>query len=80
MVRAQSEEVVAFAHLAMRPALAGPLLALLQRWPGLLAWGAQRVTRWGGKLDCAADPGAVTGLADAAANRRASPARAVALP
>ena len=70
----------AFAHLAMRPALAGPLLALLQRWPGLLAWGAQRVTRWGGKLDCAADPGAVTRLADAAAKRRASPARAVAMP
>jgi len=62
-----------FAHLAMRPALSTPLLALLQRWPGLLAWGAQRITRWSGKLDCAADPDAVADLAAAAASRRASP-------
>jgi 2-polyprenyl-6-methoxyphenol hydroxylase-like FAD-dependent oxidoreductase len=73
----------AFAHLAMRPALSGPLLALLRRWPGLLAWGAQRVTRWAGKLDCAADPDAVAHLAAAAASRRtgpAPPARAVTVP
>ena len=70
----------AFAHLAMRPALSGPLLALLQRWPGLLGWVAARVTRWSGKLDCAADPAAVTHLADTASSRRARPARAVTTP
>ena len=35
----------AFAHLAMRPALASPLMALLRIWPGLLPWGAA----WSGK-------------------------------
>ncbi len=73
----------AFAHLAMRPALSVPLLVLLRRWPGLLAWGAQRVTRWSGKLDCAADPDAVAQLAAAAASRHARPAppaRAMTLP
>ena len=35
----------AFAHLAMRPVLAAPLMALLLAWPGLLSLGA----RWGGK-------------------------------
>jgi len=30
-----------FAHLAMRPGAAGPLLPLLQRWPGLLTSGAR---------------------------------------
>ena len=59
----------AFAHLAMRPALWAPILALLRMRPGLLAWGAQRITRWAGKLDCALDPATVTQLA-------ASPRRA----
>jgi flavin-dependent dehydrogenase len=35
----------AFAHLAMRPAFASPLLALVRAWPGLLPQGA----KWGGK-------------------------------
>jgi flavin-dependent dehydrogenase len=35
----------AFAHLAMRPAFASPLLALVRAWPGLLPLGA----KWGGK-------------------------------
>jgi len=45
----------ALAHVAMRPMLAKPLLALLQRWPGLLTLGAG----WGGKTRCAADPAAI---------------------
>jgi hypothetical protein len=45
-----------FAHVAMRPRLAKPALALLQRWPKLLTWGAS----WGGKTRCVADPSAVT--------------------
>ena len=72
-----------FAHLAMRPVLSVPLLALLRRCPGLLTWGAQRVTRWSGKLDCAADPAMVARLAAAAASRRtgaAPPASAATLP
>jgi menaquinone-9 beta-reductase len=44
----------AFAHIAMRPALADPLLTLARAWPGLLTAGA----RWAGKLRCAADPDA----------------------
>jgi len=36
----------AFAHLAMRPAAARPLLPILRRWPALLALGA----RLGGKI------------------------------
>ena len=40
-----------FAHLAMRPAGAGALIALARRWPGLLTQGA----RWGGKVRCAVD-------------------------
>ena len=59
----------AFAHVAMRPVLWAPILALLHLRPGLLAWGAQRITRWAGKLDCALDPATVTQLA-------ASPGRA----
>ena len=43
----------AFAHIAMRPVLAEPLLTLTRAWPGLLTAGA----RWAGKLRCAADPG-----------------------
>jgi hypothetical protein len=35
----------AFAHLAMRPTFASPLLALVRAWPGLLPVGA----KWGGK-------------------------------
>ena len=42
----------AFAHLAMRPALAQPLLTLARAWPGLLTAGA----RWAGKLRPAVDP------------------------
>ena len=61
----------AFAHLAMRPMLSAQILALLRTRPGLLAWGAQRITRWAGKLDCALDPATVTQLA--ASNGRAGP-------
>jgi len=43
------------AHVAMRPMLAKPMLALLQRWPGLLTLGAA----WAGKTRCAADPAAI---------------------
>ncbi len=43
------------AHVAMRPLLAKPMLALLQRWPGLLTLGAG----WGGKTRCAVDPAAI---------------------
>ena len=35
----------AFAHLAMRPALASPLMSLIRFWPGLVPMGAN----WGGK-------------------------------
>lgn len=38
-----------FAHVAMRPALAAPLMAAVSRWPALLTQGA----RWGGKVNCA---------------------------
>ena len=41
-----------FAHLAMRPAGAAPLMALASTWPGLLTAGA----RWGGKVRCAVEP------------------------
>jgi len=44
-----------FAHVAMRPMLAKPMLALVQRWPRLLTLGAS----WGGKTRCAADPSAI---------------------
>ncbi|MCJ7799762.1 MAG: hypothetical protein MUP33_08410, partial [Polaromonas sp.] len=43
------------AHVAMRPMLAKPMLALLQRWPGLLTLAAA----WAGKTRCAADPAAI---------------------
>jgi 2-polyprenyl-6-methoxyphenol hydroxylase-like FAD-dependent oxidoreductase len=39
----------AFAHVAMRPAAAGALRSLVERWPGLLTLGA----RWSGKTRCA---------------------------
>jgi len=61
----------AFAHAAMRPALAAPLLAFANRWPGLLTRGA----RWGGKLDCAVTNSALVWLGAGAA-----PALASALP
>lgn len=44
-----------FAHVAMRPMLAKPMLALVQRWPALLTL----VAGWGGKTRCAADPAAI---------------------
>jgi menaquinone-9 beta-reductase len=47
-----------FAHAAMRPRLAQPLLALTRAWPGLLTAGA----RWGGKVRCAVDPDMLAGL------------------
>ena len=40
-----------FAHLAMRPVLSTPLVALARAWPGMLTLGA----KWGGKVRCAAD-------------------------
>jgi len=40
-----------FAHLAMRPATAAPLLAAARAWPGLLTLGG----RFSGKISCAAD-------------------------
>lgn len=43
------------AHVAMRPLLAKPMLALLQRWPALLTLAAA----WGGKTRCAADPATI---------------------
>ena len=49
----------AFAHAAMRPAAALPLVALLGHWPALLTQGA----RWGGKLRCAPDAAAIARLA-----------------
>ncbi len=52
----------AFAHLAMRPALAAPLLPLLGRWPSLLTQAA----RWGGKARCAPGPATVAWLATGA--------------
>ena len=41
-----------FAHIAMRPVTAAPLLALAHLWPGLLTAGA----RWGCKTRSAVDP------------------------
>ncbi|CAM3652456.1 NAD(P)/FAD-dependent oxidoreductase [Polaromonas hydrogenivorans] len=52
----------AFAHLAMRPAVASLALLLLARWPALLTLGA----RWGGKVSCAIPPGTVAWLASGA--------------
>ena len=63
----------AFAHLAMQPAVASPVLSLLGRWPALLTTGA----RWSGKVSCAIPPGTVSWLASGAgakwAARDASP-------
>ena len=52
----------ALAHLAMRPAMASPLLALLSHWPAFLTHGA----RWSGKVSCALSPGAIEWLASGA--------------
>ncbi|MEC5212627.1 flavin-dependent dehydrogenase [Polaromonas sp. CG_9.5] len=52
----------AFAHVAMRPDLASPLLAVVRRWPALLTQGA----RWGGKIKCAASPATIAWLASGA--------------
>lgn len=65
-----------FAHAAMRPALAGPLLALASAWPGLLTAGAG----WGGKVRCAVDAGTMAELANVAGKRQARPATALAGP
>ena len=65
-----------FAQAAMRPALAGPLLALTSAWPGLLTAGA----RWGGKVRCAVDARTVAELANVADKRQARPAAAVGEP
>ncbi len=57
------------AHVAMRPGLAKPMLALLQRWPALLTLGAA----WGGKTRCAADPAAIAiqnGFCDPSMNQQ----------
>lgn len=48
-----------FAHVAMRPAVCGPVLKGLSHWPSLLTQGA----RWGGKVDCAAHPASIAWLA-----------------
>ena len=56
----------AFAHLAMRPGLASPLLALLGRWPSLLTEAA----RWGGKARCALSTATIAWLAAGAGSPR----------
>ena len=53
------------AHLAMRPMLASPWLALLGRWPSLMTHAA----RQGGKVCCAPSPEAVAWLAGGAGTR-----------
>ena len=58
----------ALAHMAMRPALTSPLLALLGLWPGLMTHGA----RLGGKVRCAPSPDTVTWLASGSSIRRAT--------
>ena len=59
-----------FAHLAMRPALSAPLLAMLARWPALLTQGA----RQSGKVRCAPGPATVAWLAAGATGPRGFPA------
>ena len=58
----------AFAHAAMRPAAALPLVALLGHWPALLTHGA----KWGGKLRCALDAATIGRLAARVAVDRSS--------
>ncbi|MEO6410351.1 MAG: FAD-dependent oxidoreductase [Burkholderiaceae bacterium] len=60
-----------FAHLAMRPAGAGALIALARRWPGLLTQGA----RWGGKVRCAVDRATIQAH-DTRSDRSCGPAAA----
>ena len=60
----------AFAHLAMRPAMASPLLALLSRWPALLTHGA----RWSGKVSCAPTPATMAWLASGSGAKYIDPA------
>lgn len=48
----------AFAHLAMRPASAAPLVALARTWPGILTLGA----KWAGKVRIATDPDTIARL------------------
>jgi flavin-dependent dehydrogenase len=59
-----------FAHLAMRPALAAALMAVVRRWPSLLTHGA----RWGGKVDCAVGPEALAWLGAGKPSTRTGPA------
>ena len=49
----------AFAHIAMRPALAGAAWPLVRRWPGVLTAGARR----SGKTCCAAEALQLAGAA-----------------
>ena len=58
----------ALAHLAMRPTLTAPLLALLGYWPDLMTHGA----RLGGKVSCAPSPETIAWLAAGAGTRRAA--------
>ncbi len=62
----------AFAHSAMRPISAVPLMAITRLWPGLLTVGA----RWGGKTRLAVDPALLAMMA--ARNVRASSPRVTA--
>jgi flavin-dependent dehydrogenase len=57
----------AFAHVAMRPRLAAPLISLAEHWPGLLTFGARR----GGKVTCAIE---ASSIAQALARTSASAA------
>ena len=71
----------AFAQLAMRPAGAAALMALLRVWPGLLTHGA----RWGGKvrladLLCQPEAGRSSSAASAAASAAATATTAAAAP
>jgi 2-polyprenyl-6-methoxyphenol hydroxylase-like FAD-dependent oxidoreductase len=68
----------AFAHLAMRPVLARPLVALLEAWPGLLTLGAE----WSGKSRQVENPFPVARLVSVtgevtAANEGNDPAQAL---
>ena len=63
-----------FAHAAMRPVLAGSLVAVARAMPGLLTAGAG----WGGKVRCAVDARSLADLAGRAERRQAGPAQAAA--
>jgi menaquinone-9 beta-reductase len=49
----------AFAHLAMRPASAASLVALMKVWPDLLTLGA----KWSGKVRCVVNPASIALMA-----------------